>query len=52
MGYDDGQVQAITAYVALRLAFATVNDALGAVPDDELTSSVDPRVRDAVTWGR
>ena len=29
VGYDDGQVLAITAFVALRLAFATVNDALG-----------------------
>ena len=52
VGYDDGQIQAVTTFIALRLAFSTVNDALGAVPDDELTSSVDPRVRDAVTWGR
>ena len=52
VGYDDGQVQAITTFIALRLALSTVNDALGAVPDDELTASVDPRVRDAVTWGR
>ena len=52
VGYDDGQVQAITAFVALRLAFSTVNDALGAVPDVELSSSVDPKVRDVVTWGR
>ena len=52
VGYDDAQVHAITTFVALRLAFSTVNDALGAVPDAELTASVDPRVRDAVTWGR
>ena len=52
VGYDDGQVQAITTFVALRLAFSTVNDALGAVPDDELSASVDPKVRDVVTWGR
>ena len=52
VGYDDGQVQAITTFVALRLAFSTVNDALGAVPDDELSASVDPQVRRAVTWGR
>jgi len=52
VGYDDGQVQAITTFVALRLAFSTVNDALGAVPDDELRASVDPQVNDVVTWGR
>ena len=52
VGYDDGQVQAITAFIALRLAFSTVNDALGAVPDVELNASVDPKVRDVVTWGR
>ena len=52
VGYDDGQVQAITTFVALRLAFSTVNDALGAVPDVELTAAVDPKVRDVVTWGR
>jgi hypothetical protein len=45
-------VQAITTFVALRLAFSTVNDALGAVPDDELRASVDPQVNDVVTWGR
>ena len=52
VGYDDGQVQAITTFIALRLAFSTVNDALGAVPDVELSASVDPKIRDVVTWGR
>ena len=52
VGYDDGQVHAITTFIALRLAFSTVNDALGAVPDAELTASGDPKVRDVVTWGR
>jgi alkylhydroperoxidase family enzyme len=51
-GFDDSQIVAITAYVAGRLAFSTVNDALGARPDAELGSSVDPAVRAAVTWGR
>ena len=31
-GYDDAQILAITTYVALRIAFATVNEALGAMP--------------------
>ena len=32
-GFDDQQIFALTTYVALRLAFSTVNDALGARPD-------------------
>jgi alkylhydroperoxidase family enzyme len=52
VGYDDRQILGLTAYVAVRLAFSTVNDALGAIPDDELRARADPAVRDAVTWGR
>jgi uncharacterized peroxidase-related enzyme len=51
-GLDDARIFAVTAFVALRLAFSTVNDALGAVPDDELRAGVPAAVRDAVTWGR
>ncbi len=51
-GYDDTQIAAITLFVALRVAFSTVNDALGARPDVGLVESVPPQVRDAVTWGR
>jgi uncharacterized peroxidase-related enzyme len=51
-GYDDAQIVAITAYVALRIAFATVNDALGARPDHELNETAPAAVRDAVTYGR
>jgi uncharacterized peroxidase-related enzyme len=51
-GFDDGQIFSITLYVALRLAFATVNDALGAVPDSELSASVPQEVRSAVSFGR
>jgi SAM-dependent methyltransferase/alkylhydroperoxidase family enzyme len=51
-GFDDGQIFAITVYVALRLAFATVNDALGAIPDSELSASVPEQVRSAVSFGR
>jgi uncharacterized peroxidase-related enzyme len=51
-GLDDGQVFAITAFMALRLAFATVNDALGAQPDAQLAQSLPPEVRTAVTFGR
>jgi uncharacterized peroxidase-related enzyme len=51
-GLDDGQIFAITAFVALRLAFSTVNDALGAQPDAQLVQSLPPEVREAVTFGR
>jgi uncharacterized peroxidase-related enzyme len=51
-GLDDGQVFAITAFVALRLAFSTINDALGAQPDAQLAESLPPEVRNAVTFGR
>jgi uncharacterized peroxidase-related enzyme len=51
-GLDDGQIFAITAFVALRLAFSTVNDALGAQPDAQLAQSLPAEVREAVTYGR
>jgi len=51
-GYDDAQIFAITAFVALRLAFSSVNDALGARPDRELSETAPASVRDAVTYGR
>jgi uncharacterized peroxidase-related enzyme len=51
-GLDDGQIFAVTAFVALRLAFSTVNDSLGAQPDAELARSLPEEVREAVTYGR
>ncbi len=51
-GLDDGQIFAITAFVALRLAFSTINDALGAQPDAQLARSLPPDVREAVSYGR
>ena len=51
-GFDDAQIFAITVFVALRIAFSTVNDALGAAPDRQLGVEVPAEVRDAVTFGR
>jgi len=51
-GLDDEKIFAITAFVALRLAFSTINDALGAQPDAELAESLPAEVRKAVTYGR
>jgi hypothetical protein len=39
-------------FVALRLAFSTVNDALGVLPDAALRSTAPRVVLDAVTVGR
>ncbi len=51
-GYDDSQILAITCYVAVRIAIATVNDALGARPDSQLRQTVPAPVLDAVQYGR
>ncbi|NEK60164.1 hypothetical protein GCU56_20100 [Geodermatophilus sabuli] len=51
-GFDDGRIVALTAFVALRLAFSSVNDALGAAPDRQLAEGLPPQVVDAVRFGR
>lgn len=51
-GLDDSQIFAITSFVALRLAFSTINDALGAQPDAQLAQSLPAEVSQAVTYGR
>jgi uncharacterized peroxidase-related enzyme len=51
-GFSEREIFEATAYVAFRLAFSTVNDALGARPDWQLAEAVPPEVRKAVTFGR
>ncbi|WP_326833715.1 hypothetical protein VSH64_01955 [Amycolatopsis rhabdoformis] len=51
-GLNDREIFEATTWIALRLAFATVNDALGAPPDPELRAKVPAAVRAAVTFGR
>jgi alkylhydroperoxidase family enzyme len=51
-GFDDATIFSITVFVALRIAFSTVNDALGARPDWQLADEVPTSVRDAVWFGR
>ncbi|MBB2986051.1 carboxymuconolactone decarboxylase family protein [Terracoccus luteus] len=51
-GFDDQQVFGLTLFVALRQAFSTVNDALGARPDRQLVEAAPEDVRAAVTFGR
>ncbi len=52
VGFDEAQIFAITTFVALRLAFATVNDALGVGPDSQFGATTPPPVLSAVTFGR
>lgn len=51
-GFTDEHIFAITAFVAFRLAFSSINDALGAHPDAQLVESLPQEVRAAVTYGR
>jgi uncharacterized peroxidase-related enzyme len=51
-GLSDEQVFAITAFAALRVAFSTINDALGAAPDAQLVEHLPSKVSQAVTYGR
>ena len=51
-GLDERTIFEATAFVAFRLAFSTVNDALGAGPDPQLMTQAPPEVRAAVTYGR
>jgi alkylhydroperoxidase family enzyme len=51
-GFDNAQIFAITVYAALRIAFSTVNDALGALPDRQLGVEVPAEVCNAVDFGR
>jgi alkylhydroperoxidase family enzyme len=52
VGYDDAQILALTVFLALRIAFSTVNDALGAQPDHEFAMTAPAEVRAAVSFGR
>jgi alkylhydroperoxidase family enzyme len=52
VGFTDAQIFTITVFVALRLAFSTVNDALGVPPDVALRSTAPATVLDIVRFGR
>ncbi len=52
VGMSDGEILAATLYVALRIAFSTVNDALGARPDAQLVAKAPPELTDVVSFGR
>lgn len=51
-GFNDQEIFEATTFVAFRLAFSTINDALGARPDPQLAEKAPRLVREAVTYGR
>lgn len=51
-GLEDQTIFEATTFIALRLAFSTVNDALGAAPDLQLAGEVPEAIRNAVSYGR
>lgn len=51
-GLSDGEVFEATALAAFRLAFSTINDALGVVPDVQIALAAPASVRQAVCFGR
>jgi uncharacterized peroxidase-related enzyme len=52
LGLEDREIFEATAFIAFRLAFSTINDALGALPDKQLADGAAGLVRDAVDYGR
>jgi uncharacterized peroxidase-related enzyme len=51
-GLSDKEIFEATVFVAFRMAFSTVNDALGVSPDWQVAQAAPPEVRAAVTFGR
>ncbi|HEY0509057.1 MAG TPA: hypothetical protein VGD12_13430 [Blastococcus sp.] len=51
-GFLGTQIVALTAYVGLRIAFSSFDDALGARPDRQPMAAAPPAVRNAVRHGR
>lgn len=52
VGLGDREIFEATTFVAFRLAFSTINDALGAAPDKQLADAAPALVRGAVSYGR
>lgn len=52
VGLDNREIFEATTFVAFRLAFSTVNDALGAEPDRQLADAAPAEIREAIGYGR
>lgn len=51
-GCSEKDILEATVFVAFRLAFSTVNDALGVKPDRQIAEGAPAEVRNSVTYGR
>ena len=51
-GCSEKDIFEATIFVAFRLAFSTINDALGVEPDRQIAEAAPPEVRKAVGYGR
>lgn len=51
-GFSEREIFESTAFVAFRVAFSTINDALGVKPDWQLAAAAPAEVNQAVTYGR
>ena len=51
-GFSDQEIFEATAFIAFRLAFSTINDALGVTPDQQIADAAPPEVRNAISYGR
>jgi uncharacterized peroxidase-related enzyme/YbgC/YbaW family acyl-CoA thioester hydrolase len=49
-GFSDQEIFEATAWIAFRMAFSTINGALGATPDPQLAEKAPRLVRESVTW--
>ena len=52
VGLGDREIFEATTFIAFRLAFSSVNDALGAEPDRQLVDAAPDPIREAVGYGR
>ena len=51
-GLSDAEIFATAVFVALRIAFSTVNDGIGARPDGELVANAPAELVTAIDFGR
>ena len=51
-GLDDRDILSATVFLAMRLAFSTVNSALGLAPDAQLLADAPDEVAEVVAYGR
>ena len=51
-GFSERAIFEATAFIGFRLAFSTINAALGARPDWQVAAAAPPEVQQAVAYGR